>query len=107
MFFDRIGSFVASTGYAQIRAHENGRFLFQILHADFFVTQVVERCTGTGYPAINSSDLAKITLPIPHPEEQLKIAMALSAMDSKIHAVGGQLAKLDAFKKGLLEQMFV
>jgi type I restriction enzyme S subunit len=67
----------------------------------------LELCTGTGYPAINSNDLGKATIPLPHPDEQQKIADALSAMDAKIQAVADQVSKLAAFKKGLLQQMFV
>lgn len=54
------------------------------------------------FPALSS-----IKLNIPHPDEQQKIADALQAMDAKIEAVAGQVAKMNAFKKGLLQQMFV
>jgi len=106
-YFDLDGIYVGSTGYAQIRAKQNRHYLFHALHTEEFVNRVIERCTGTGYPAINSSDLGGITLPIPHPVEQQKIATALCAMDAKIQAVADQVAKLQTFKKGLLQQMFV
>lgn len=48
-----------------------------------------------------------LPLPFPHPDEQQKIANAISAMDSKIRAVVDQVTNLEAFKKGLLQQMFV
>jgi len=107
LHFDLIGVYVGSTGYAQIRAKQNRHYLFQVLHTDEFVNRVLERCTGTGYPAINSNDLGKVTVPFPHPDEQQKIANALSTMDTKIQAVADQVAKLQTFKKGLLQQMFV
>ena len=70
-FFDRNEKdFVASTGYAQIRTSENPEFLFQFLHEEFFVKNVIEKCTGTGYPSINSSDLSNIIISVPSDKEQ-------------------------------------
>lgn len=57
--------------------------------------------------AITSGDLMKMPLPSPHPDEQQKIADALSAMDAKTEVVEDQLALMETFKKGLLQQMFV
>jgi type I restriction enzyme S subunit len=62
LFFDKEGVFVASTGYAQIRTESNPRFLYQYLHIQKFVDKVIERCTGTSYPSINSTDLSKISI---------------------------------------------
>lgn len=44
---------------------------------------------------------------VPCIEEQKKIADALSALDAKIQALTDQVTKLQTFKKGLLQQMFV
>jgi len=64
-------------------------------------------CQGTSIKGLTSDDLKSLVVPIPHPDEQQKIADALSAMDAKIQAVANQLTKLQTFKKGLLQQMFV
>lgn len=48
-----------------------------------------------------------IVLPFPHPDEQQKITEFLSAVDAKIDAVAAQITQMKAFKKGLLQQMFV
>lgn len=106
-FFDRPEIHVASTGYAQLRASENPIFLFQLVHEQGFVNRVLERCTGTNYPAINSNDLAKVAIQMPHPDEQQKIADFLSAIDAKISLVADELSAAQDFKKGLLQQMFV
>lgn len=107
LFFNRIGDYVASTGYAQLRAKESSMYVFQLLHFDGFVNKVLVRCTGTSYPAINSNDLAKINVSVPVIEEQKKIATYLSRIDTKIEAVNNQITQTQTFKKGLLQQMFV
>ena len=71
--FDDEEAYVASTGYAQLRAKGSNRFLYQSIHTDSFVGRVIAKCTGSNYPAINSSDLAEIQLPIPptrHPSNK-------------------------------------
>ncbi|WP_272023025.1 restriction endonuclease subunit S [Olleya namhaensis] len=107
LYFNKTGDYVASTGYAQLRTKESSMFLYQLLHTHHFVNKVLERCTGTSYPAINSNDLAKIKFKFPSLKEQKKIANYLSAIDLKIEAVQTQITKTQAFKKGLLQAMFV
>lgn len=106
-FFPGGKTHVASTGYAVLRAKDHPPFLYQSIHEDSFVNRVLERCTGTNYPAINSNDLAKVQLSVPHPDEQRKIASFLSALDRKIDLVGKELIYAQSFKQGLLQQMFV
>ena len=83
----------------------NNDFLFQVLK--FEELSIMRLRVGSGLPNIQKGDLTKFALPIPHPDEQAKIAKALSAMDAKIAAVTDQLARMQDFKKGLLQQMFV
>ncbi|MBF0423608.1 MAG: restriction endonuclease subunit S [Magnetococcales bacterium] len=98
--------YVASTGYAQLRANESNRYLFQYLHHDRFVNRVLEKCTGSNYPAINSSALSTILVEVPDPKEQQKIADCLSSLDTLITAYTKKLDALKTHKKGLMQQLF-
>jgi len=107
-FFNLNGRYVASTGYAQIRANESSKYLYQLLHTNKFVNNVLTRCTGTSYPAINSSDLSSIKIKIPKSsKEQTKIANFLSSIDAKIELSTKELDATKEFKKALLQKMFV
>lgn len=103
---DSDDDYVASTGYAQLRAHASPRFLYQSIHTDDFVARIVAKCTGSNYPAINPSDLAAIPVAIPCEDEQEKIAACLSSLDDLIAARADKLAALKQHKQGLLEQLF-
>ncbi len=98
--------FVASTGYAQLRAIDSVGFLFQAIHADDFVERVITKCTGSNYPAINSSDLADIYITLPGKAEQQKIADCLSSLDEVISAENQKLETFKKYKKGLMQQLF-
>ena len=98
---------VASTGYAQIRTHNNDiRFIYQKLHTDSFVKCAMQRSTGTGYPAINSTDLATINIKIPKIDEQKKIAEFLSKVDEVIAEREEEVKDLEKQKKGLMQKIF-
>ena len=77
--------YVFSTGYVQMRPSVNGSFLFSTLQRGSFVDEVLNHCTGTSYPAINSSDLANIVVSIPSDErEQALIGNAIRMLDNLI-----------------------
>ena len=98
--------YVASTGYAQLRARECPEFLYQLLHLDSFVSTVLDRCAGSNYPAIKPSDLATIEVPIPRKTEQQKIADFLGSLDDLIVAEDRKIEAMRQHKKGLMQQLF-
>ena len=105
---DLNSEYVASTGYAQFRVKDNNsKYLYYVLHTTKFVNDVLKRCTGTSYPAINSSDLSDIKVPKPTLEEQTKIASFLTTIDENIDQTYKQLVLTKQWKKGLLQQMFL
>jgi type I restriction enzyme S subunit len=66
-----------------------------------------EGARNHGLLNIGVNDFFEIDLNIPSLKEQQKIATYLSAIDTKIENVQTQIEKTQAFKKGLLQQMFV
>lgn len=80
-------------------------FLFQALKST--QAAVMRLRVGSGLPNIQKGDLSKLSLGIPHVEEQQKIAEFLSELDIKINTLAIQTVAMKRFKKGLLQQMFV
>ena len=62
---------------------------------------------ASGVPSLSKSTIEKLKFEFPCLEEQQKIANFLSNIDNKIEGVNQQLAQTQAFKKGLLQRMFV
>ena len=106
-YFDLDGNYVASTGYAQLRASGSSKFLYFLLHSESLLIGVLARCTGTSYPAINANDLGKIRTAFPTIiEEQQKIAAFLSSVDATIEQLNKKKSLLEQYKKGLMQKLF-
>lgn len=105
LYFNYDGDFVASTGYAQLRAKNSPRFLYYFIQSDDFVTAVLNMCTGSSYPAINSSDLSKVKIRYPREEEQIAIAKVLSTIDNVITDLKIKLEQTHRQKNYLLENL--
>lgn len=100
---------VASTGYAQLRPTKTvtcPSFLYAAVHTKTFLENVLCRCTGGAYPAINTSDLSEISLSMPCIEEQQNIAEFFTAIDEKIRIQLNTVDKLNAIKTGMLAKVF-
>lgn len=99
---------VFSTGYAQLRSKLDSYFLLTLVQNDNFVKVVLDNCTGTSYPAINGSELGKITVQIPSNEvEANQIGKVFRGIDKSITLHQRKLDKLQEVRKGLLQKMFV
>lgn len=100
--------YVFSTGYAQMRPIVDGRFLLCLVQNDSFVKVVLDNCTGTSYPAINSNDLAEIEVySSSNPQEQKQIGDFFKEIDDLITLHQRKLEKLKQLKKAMLHKMFV
>ncbi|MFA6857415.1 MAG: restriction endonuclease subunit S [Treponema sp.] len=98
---------VASTGYVQIRSTNNkSLFLYYTLYTDGFVRDVLDCCTGTSFPAINSDSLGNIQIRYPSIPEQQRIADFFSTVDGIIASEQRILDDLQLKKKGLMQELF-
>ena len=78
-------NYVFSTGYAQMRPYIDSCFLMSFLQTDKFVKVVLDNCTGTSYPAINSNDLSNLKIDVPNKRmEEVKIGEYFRSLDNLI-----------------------
>ncbi|QCO56294.1 restriction endonuclease subunit S [Pseudorhodobacter turbinis] len=89
---------VGADGVKVLRTNENIRFMYYAILSNLPKQEGYKR---------HFSILRQSQLPVPHPDEQRKIADALTALDTKITATAAQITKIELFKQGLLQQMFV
>lgn len=83
-------------------------FLYYYLNnSNFIKKQILSLKEGGTRYALSFSKFKKLKISLPSLEEQEKIANFLSAVDKKIDLIQTQIQKMEEFKKGLLQQMFV
>jgi len=108
---NQLGTGVMSPLYLVFRFNfEDTRFFDQYFKSSFwhrYMKSVANYGARHDRMAITSGDLMKLPISLPHPDEQKNIADFLSTLDTKISAVADQITQMEAFKKGLLQQMFV
>lgn len=98
---------VASTGYAQIRTSEVPLFVYWMLHSQSFLREVLSRCTGSSYPAVNASDLEEIDISVPGRVEQIHYATLLAQIAKRCEIEIAIDVLLEELKRGLLQALFV
>jgi len=98
---------IASTGFAVIASNTKlySKFLYLNLFSHFLDAQFHSFVVGSNYPAINSSDVKNLKIPLPPLSEQKKIAEILSCWDTAIETTQNLIEKLQLRKKGLMQQL--
>lgn len=104
-----------ANGFTGIIANNMFRLLphFEINKLFFFYSlgmlyKKIHALSGSStMPAISFSTINKLKIIVPSITEQKKIANFLSEIDVKIEALNTKIENSKAFKKGLLQQMFV
>jgi type I restriction enzyme S subunit len=88
-----------------IRSSQLTYFLYLFLQ--FNKTKIINTYLQGGQGNLSAHIVRSLKISLPSLPEQQKIASFLSALDVKIDQVAKQLAQMQTFKKGLLQQMFV
>ena len=97
--------YIASTGYALIRTNQDPYFIYTLMHRQDFLNKVLDMCTGTSFPAINSNDLGTIEIKIPLKKEQEKISKLFSLLNKKIELQHRKIEVLKMYKRGLTKKL--
>ncbi|MCY3507178.1 MAG: restriction endonuclease subunit S [Chloroflexi bacterium] len=105
-------NFLASTGFATIRARE-GRactgFLYWFLAQDHIVDHLhtIGEHSTSAYPSIKPSDIATLEISLPPLDEQRAIAHVLGTLDDKIELNRRMNETLEAMARALFRSWFV
>ena len=92
-------------GLAAIRATSNSNYKYLYYAIQKYNNQLKNKSQGSTFEAINSNDLKGLKLPIPHIDEQEKIALILSTVDEEIDNVDALIEKNKELKKGLMQTL--
>ena len=81
-------------------------YLFQTIHCDVVLSQILNNITGSTFKSIKNGDLKKASIPVPNKEEQRKIGSFISSLDNLITLHQRKYEKLIDCKKAFLNKMF-
>ena len=98
---------VASTGFAVLRNQLSSDFLYCLIDSKQFENKVLNRCTGTSYPAINTADLGNIEIFYPEQNEQEKIGSFIYLLNKRIETQNKIIEKLESLKIELKERIYL
>lgn len=98
---------VASTGYALLRPKIYPELLYTMLLSKGFMQEIMQRCTGSTYPAINSKKMIDIKVGCSSVQmEQQLIGDLFILLDDQLNKTSTKLTKLRNIKQSLLQKMF-
>ena len=92
-------------GLGAIRATSSSNYKYLYYAIQKYNNQLKKASQGSTFEAINSNDLKGLKLPIPHIDEQEKIALILSNVDEQIDNVEALIEKNKELKKGLMQTL--
>ncbi len=108
LFSSRHSDWICSTGFSVLRCKE-GKAVPEFIYYQFFAGSIERQIdgliAGSNYPAINSSDVKSLEIPVPTPDEQRAISNILINMDIEINNLSARLNKIKAIKQGVMQEL--
>ena len=97
---------IASTGFAVLTPTEcDSQYLLSCFFSQIVSKQFYSLVVGSNYPAVNSSDVAKLKLAVPPLAEQRKIAEILGVWDEAIEKQSRLIERLEVRKRALMQRL--
>ncbi len=96
---------VAFGAFMSVYRSELNKFVFQLFATDTYY-KIIQENLGATINSINNSDLKKFEFFFPLKEEQDKIAVFLSEVDTKINQLSKKKKLLEQYKKGVMQKIF-
>ena len=106
--WDVEASFYVSLALLKKTRINNNEFIYHYISSSFFKNELYQRTIHVAFPKkINLGEIGECLIKLPSLPEQTKIANFLSAIDERINHCSKQIERMEEWKKGLLQQMFV
>jgi len=99
---------VASTGFTVVRAKQDktlAGFVWALVGTETFVRHLMDRATGSNYPAVRPEDIASFTFMLPPLALQRRIVNLLSSVDSYIGALQQQADAARVARAAVLSEL--
>lgn len=87
-----------------IRTTQNKNFLYQLLF--YKKESIIRKYLQGGQGNLSSQIIKNLKICFPSVEEQTRIAKFITSLDEQIEAKQSEIKKAEAWKKGLMQQMF-
>jgi len=89
----------------------NKKNIYSQAYVAYYINHQLKRkiaslAKGSSISNVYNSDLKKLTIILPTPTEQTKIATFLTAVDKRIHLLQKKKTELEDYKKGVMQQLF-
>jgi len=85
--------------------------IYSQIYVSYYINQQLRKkistlAKGVSISNVYNSDLKKLTITLPNPTEQTKIAIFLTAVDKRINLLQKKKARLEQYKKGVMQKLF-